>query len=147
MHSTISTRQHHMFLCFSPFTSSCLLLSNGVPHHHFQSSASAPVTVVKDLSTRSMFSFCYDMLDAHLFFLLLCSECICIYPLPFALCCQPRASLPCLPLYLPLSHTRLASFLVAFDIVFLTTRSGLSPRIISFPYLSIVHLPFLFRSK
>lgn len=46
----------HMFLCFP------------LPHHQAQSLASAPVTVVKELSTRSMFSFCYDMLDPALFF-------------------------------------------------------------------------------
>lgn len=55
----------HMFLCFSPL------------HLHPQLLVSAPVTVAKRLSTRSMFSLCYDMSDSSPLFTL---SCIGVYP-------------------------------------------------------------------
>jgi hypothetical protein len=110
----------------------CPLLSNGTPHHHVKPSYGQPATVVKVSSTRSMFSFCYDMLD-----LLDLSYPVVHSYLPFLriVLLPPKPLYPHVLLYVCPPSYPLHRFYQLSTNVFLTTFRSPLPRIISALYL------------
>lgn len=128
-----------MLLCLPSPQPSYLLPSNDIPHHTVWSTTPVSVAVVKESRPRSMFSFCYAMLDISAF----------LYPvvhshLPlsfslFALCCYLQTS-PCFPppfilppfSYHPLHHS------CQLSTMFSLTHSLVA--LYRFP-ISVAHLP------